>query len=150
MVVIAVAWAAFLVAPSSDLDFWVGKWDVYTGKVKAGQDVVEKSVKGNVAHEFWTAGDGSKGESFFYYMPAQKKWKQVWVTEEGVYKEKYSEPVKDGVRFAGTVFLPDGRTVQDRTTLTRLAGGDVRQVIEWSRDGKAWTVSFDAVYRRSK
>jgi hypothetical protein len=35
----------------------------------------------------------------------------------------------------------------DRTTLTPLGNGRVRQVIETSRDGgKTWRVGFDAVY----
>jgi len=142
---------SFLQSPaataSHDLDFWVGNWDVYVGKDLAGTDNVTVSQRGFSVHEYWKSSEGSTGESLFYYLPAQRRWKQVWVTEAGVYKEKLSEPLKNGVRFTGTVYLPNSRTVQDRTTLTKLPKGEVRQLIEWTKDGKTWTVSFDAVYR---
>ena len=44
------------------------------------------------------------------------------------------------MRFSGKVFRLDGTTYEDRTTLTRLDEGKVRQVIEASRDGKTWKV----------
>jgi len=136
------------VVPGHDLDFWVGSWKVYEGKVLAGTDVVTKSLDGFAITEEWhgvTAGD--EGTSLFYYTPAKKQWKQVWVTPSGVFKEKVSAPVNGGIRFAGTVFLPRGKTYQDRTTLTKLPHGEVHQVIE-SYVGGTWTVGFDAVYRK--
>src|SRR5437660_508745 len=82
------------------LDFWVGTWDVKLrdGK-KAGVDRVEVLLKGAAIMEHWKDVDGSEGKSFFYFIPASKQWKQVWVTPAGVYKEKLSEPVEHGVRF---------------------------------------------------
>ena len=51
------------------------------------------------------------------------------------------------VRFEGVVTLPDETQVRDRTTLTSLGDGRVRQVIETSPlDGDAWEIGFDAVY----
>jgi hypothetical protein len=130
----------------TDLDFWVGSWSVTAEGKHDGTDVVEKTLNGFAVKETWVGDDGGKGESLFYYMPAKKQWKQVWVTDVGAYKEKISEPVPGGIRFSGTIFLPGGRQVQDRTTLTHLPAGKVRQVIEFkAKDGK-WTVSYDAVY----
>ena len=52
------------------------------------------------------------------------------------------------VRFQGTVVAADGTEYLDRTTLTPLDGGRVRQHIEVSADdGASWRTSFDAVYR---
>jgi len=43
--------------------------------------------------------------------------------------------------------LPDVRSFLDRTTLTPMEEGKVRQVIETSRDeGERWRTGFDAVY----
>ncbi len=134
----------------SSLDFWIGKWVVTAGGKKDGDDVVEKWVAGNAIVEHWKDVDGHEGKSFFYFMPEKKQWKQVWVTDGEGYKEKISEPIPNGIRFAGTVFLPDGKTYQDRTTLTKLPNGDVRQVIESSRDGKEWKIRYDANYHRSE
>lgn len=137
-------------AELNNLDFWVGKWDVLgTDGKKLGEDVVEKSMNGNVVIEHWKGEDDPNdvGISFFYFMPAKKQWKQIWATPLGVYKEKLSEPVENGIRFAGTVFLPKGRTYIDRTTLTKIEGGKVHQVIESSLDnGKTWRTGFDAIY----
>jgi hypothetical protein len=72
----------------------------------------------------------------------------VWVVPGRAYKEKIGVPVKGGIRFEGKVYLPDGRTVPDRTTLTLNPDGTIHQVIEQSKDGKTWIVGFDALYRR--
>ena len=51
------------------------------------------------------------------------------------------------IRFEGVVTLPDGAQVRDRTTLTQLGDGLVRQVIETAPlDHDAWETGFDAVY----
>lgn len=53
-----------------------------------------------------------------------------------------------GVRFQGELRHPDGHIVLDRTTLTPLDGGEVRQLIEVSSDGgSSWRRAFDARYR---
>ena len=150
MIIPVLLLSVILQAPAAptDLDFWVGSWDVYEGATKVGTDRVEKVEKGYGIVEKWTDVEGGTGMSLFYYMPAKNKWKQVWITEVGQYKEKYSEPVVNGIRFAGTVFLKDGREVRDRTTLTMLPEGQVHQVIEFTKDGKKWQTSFDAIYKR--
>ena len=88
-------------------------------------------------------------------MTGDGTWKQVWVTEwatrPGGVKEKTFEVMDSPnvVRFQGRIALPDGGSYLDRTTLTRLPSGDVRQVIETSTDeGQSWTAGFDAIYRR--
>lgn len=136
------------------IDFWVGAWDVYDNHdgTLNGTDVVEKIVGGCAIIENWREADGSgEGKSLFYYQPAKKQWKQVWVTDAGPIKEKaLIEELKDGgVRFQGEILHHDGKSHLDRTTLTPLPGGRVHQVIEISRDaGKTWETVFDAEYRR--
>ena len=134
-----------------DLDFWLGTWNVYVQGQLAGTDEVTASLRGFAVREVWKGvGPGDIGESLFYYMPDKKQWKQVWVTGNGPYKEKLSTPVDGGgIRFSGHVYLPDGRSIADRTTLTKSKDGTVHQVIEQSRDGMHWKVGFDAVYKRS-
>lgn len=141
--------AGLVAAPidRSSLDFWVGDWVVQANGKTDGHDRIEKLLGGSVIVEHWKDVSGENGESFFYYMPRQNRWKQVWVTREA-YKEKLSEPFPNGIRFKGVVFLPNGNTFHDRTTLTRLEGGRVRQLIESSRDGTTWRVTYDAEYRR--
>jgi hypothetical protein len=134
------------------LDFWVGQWIVSSGGVPAGTDHVEKILNGCAVTERWKSANGNEGRSLFYYVAATQTWHQVWVTanatRRGGVKEKRLIAVfpDGGVRFQGEIPLPGGGTYLDRTTLTPLSGGRVRQVIEVSRDGASWQTTFDAVY----
>lgn len=133
----------------SRLDLWVGRWKVESTEGEAvGTNRIEKSLGGCAVFEHWTAASGGQGKSLFYFHPAEKRWKQVWVTEGGFVKEKaeVTEYPGPGVRFQGEVTYPQG-PVLDRTTLTPLDGGRVRQHIEISTDsGGTWRTTFDAVY----
>lgn len=135
------------------LDFWVGEWDVLVEQEKVGENTIEKVLDGCAVTELWRAGGGGEGRSLFYYTPATDTWKQVWVTGRaaapGGVKEKILIARYDGggVRFQGEIPLPDGGAYLDRTTLTPLEGGRVRQHIEVSTDGgESWRTTFDAVY----
>ena len=110
------------------LDFWLGEWDVASPSGKPeGHNVISRAQDGCAIREQWTDADGSTGESLFYV--DKGRWKQVWVTSDGGMKEKSEQPVEDGIRFAGAI---------DRTTLTKLDGGRVRQLIERPSDGAKW------------
>ena len=133
------------------LDFWVGEWDVFVGDRKVGANRIEKILRGCAVWENWTNIRGRQGKSLFYYNPVTEQWKQVWVTDSGAVKEKtlIAEFDDGGVRFQGKLPREDGSFILDRTTLTPLDDGAVRQLIEQSRDnGRAWKTTFDAIYRR--
>ncbi len=77
----------------------------------------------------------------------------MWVTENatvpgGVKEKRLIERLEDGsVRFQGEIPMENGEGYLDRTTLTPLPDGRVRQHIEVSTDrGAAWRTTFDAVY----
>jgi hypothetical protein len=135
------------------LDFWVGTWNVFdSSNTKVGSSRIEKIVGGCAIIENWTELDGSEGKSLFYYATDQKRWKQVWVTPNammpGGFKEKrlVAKLPGGGVRFQGEI-VGQLSIVLDRTTLTPVEGGKVRQVIEISRNGgTSWTTTFDALY----
>jgi len=135
------------------LDFWLGDWDVYAGDNRVGTNTIEKTMKGCAVLEHWQNVEGVRGTSLFY-VDGQGSWKQVWVTEHatmpGGVKEKTLQPLADPrqVRFQGRVYVEDGNTYLDRTTLTDTGDGRVRQLIEVSMDeGATWNVIFDAEYR---
>jgi len=135
-----------------ELDFWVGEWDVQVGERTVGTNRIERVVHGCALVEHWRDASGVEGQSLFYYQRARRDWKQVWVSP-GAVKEKHLVARYPGgaVRFQGELPMPNGSFVLDRTTLTPLPGGRVRQVIEQSSDGGAtWTVGFDAVYVRRR
>jgi hypothetical protein len=136
------------------LDFWVGEWEVFSDDAKVGSNRIEKVLNGCAIIENWTADDGGEGKSLFY-VDADGVWQQVWVTEfsanPGGMKEKtrVASPGDDSVRFQGELKHQKRGSYLDRTTLTSLGNGDVRQHIEVSFDGgENWRTTFDAVYRR--
>lgn len=141
----------------AQLDFWLGDWEVCVAGERAGHDRVSKILDGCAVAEEWTASDGSRGSSLFYYSASDKQWKQVWVTDlalhPGGLKEKHliARFADGGVRFQGEIALPDGRRILDRTTLRPAANGSVSQRIEISSDGgESWATSFDAAYHRAR
>ena len=135
------------------LDFWVGDWDVYVGTDRVGKNTIEKIMQGCAVLEHWQSAEGDLGTSLFY-VDSQGSWKQVWVTEfatmPGGVKEKIWQSTDNPreVRFQGRVHTQNGKSYLDRTTLTKLSRGRVRQLIEVSTDGgAAWRTIFDAEYR---
>lgn len=139
----------------SQLDFWLGEWDVSVGGQPAGRNRIAKTLNGCAVEEHWEAAGGGKGISLFYYHPGAAEWRQVWVTDralgQGGVKEKRRVPAEDSgaVRFQGELRTAEGHPYLDRTTLTPLPDGTVRQLIEVSADGgSAWRPVFDAIYRR--
>jgi len=135
------------------LDFWEGAWDVRDGQSDEfdGDNVISRILSSCALRETWTAAGGSRGESLFYFDWSKKKWKQVWVTTLGGFKEKTQvEDPAGSIRFQGEVPQPGGGVALDRTTLTPLPDGRVRQLIEQSTDGgKTWT-KWEGVYSRKK
>lgn len=136
------------------LDFWLAEWNVYAGDELAGTNRIEKTLSGCAVLEHWKGAAGGEGKSLFF-VNGDGIWKQVWVTEwatqPGGVKEKTWQAMDDPsqVRFQGRIPLPDGGSYLDRTTLTKLPSGEVRQLIEFSRDeGTTWRAGFDATYRR--
>ena len=130
------------------LDFWLGTWRVCTHDgVEIGRNVIEPSVCGAVVLEHWRGSGGDWGESFFYLDQESGLWQQVWAQPDCVKRKTHDPDWADGVRFAGTGFSA-GRQFFDRTTLTPVGDGRVRQVIEQSADGAVWRVAFDALYLR--
>jgi hypothetical protein len=132
------------------LDFWVGEWVVDEKGVLVGHNRIEKIAGGCALIENWQDASGEEGKSLFYYLRGRKDWKQVWVQPGGVKEKRLIARYPDGaVRFQGELPRADGSIVLDRTTLSPLPGGRVRQVIEQSMDGgQTWVVGFDAIYTK--
>lgn len=139
------------------LDFWVGAWTVTDAAgTTLGHNRIDRVLGGCALIENWQGVRAhDEGKSLFTFDARRHLWQQVWVTPDtsrpGGLKHKTMTATLDGgaVRFQATIALPDGTTMLDRTTLTPLADGRVRQLIERSRDGgTTWKAGFDAYYTR--
>ena len=138
------------------LDFWLGEWIVETpaGGLE-GRNRIVSTLGGCAIEEHWTEATRGEGTSLFHFDRALGAWKQVWVTSEGGFKEKREvapspDMPADSIRFQGEVPRPSGGVALDRTTLTKLAGGRVRQVIEQSIDGGATWTRWEGIYVHPK
>lgn len=138
------------------LDFWLGDWRVTSidGKTLFGDNHVTLDLDGCAIHEDWTGATGGRGQSLFFFDAREGQWAQIWVTADtsrpgGLkYKTLVEETADGGVRFEGELTGDKGPYL-DRTTLTPLNGGDVRQLIEISVDGgETWRATFDSRYSR--
>ena len=135
------------------LNFWVGNWNVYDldGKL-VGEDKVEKILNDCAIIENWKSSTGGEGKSLFYYNSTTKEWKQVWVTDKatqigGQKEKKLIKQMRDGTLVFQGSYLYKNLNILDRTSLTPLKGGRVKQVIEWSKDnGANWNKNFEAYY----
>ena len=129
------------------LDFWIGEWDVYgRDGTKLGENSIGLRDGAWVIDESWTGAGGGTGRSINYYDPAEKLWKQVWVSGGSVLE--MGGRFEDGaMRFTGVNKYRGGATAEHHTTLTPLDGSRVRQLIEESTDGgETWAMKFDGIY----
>ncbi len=131
------------------MHFWLGEWDVYdrvTG-AEAGTNSITLRDNGRVIYESWTAASGGGGESFNYFEPISRTWKQVWVDGTGNVIEMGGVFADGSLRLEGRELYRNGTTATHRTTLTPQDDGRVRQFIESSRDGGlTWSTTYDLVY----
>ncbi len=138
------------------LNFWVGNWDVYDSSGNlVGTNKIEKILNDCAIVENWKS-EGGEGKSLFYFNSSTKEWKQVWVTDKatnlgGQKEKKLVNKLEDGTLVFQGEYLYKNFHILDRTFLTPLKDGRVKQVIEWSKDnGENWKKNFEAFYVRAK
>lgn len=61
-------------------DFWLGEWEVTAGGQIAGHNKISSRENGCLVLEEWTSAGGGSGQSYNFYDPGMKKWRQVWVS----------------------------------------------------------------------
>ncbi|MFT3914165.1 MAG: hypothetical protein QM704_08600 [Anaeromyxobacteraceae bacterium] len=127
-------------------DFWLGTWDVTAGAKTAGQNHIERILSGCGLQEHWTGAKGNRGTSLNWFDPADGKWHQLWLDDQGTVLKLEGGPRDGGMVLEGEAPGPGGKLERQRITWSRLDGGKVRQRWEASADGKAWRVVFDGLY----
>lgn len=136
------------------LHFWVGEWDCYNAKdgKRAGTNTLSFRVNGLVIHEEWESTGGSyMGESWNFFDPIKKAWKQTWVGSGGGVTQFVADKKTDveGVMFVGKAFNPTNvhEHPMHKMHVRPIHGGMVRQTGSSSTDdGVTWTVKYDLIY----
>lgn len=131
-------------------DFWVGQWTVADEKgVKQGDNSVTREEGGCLILERWKAVSGNTGQSYNFYDPGPKKWRQVWVNRESVIDYSGGLNARGEMALEGEIRYRDGRTAPFKGIWTKQADGSLRQHFEeYDAAKKTWTDWFTGVYRK--
>jgi hypothetical protein len=133
-------------------DFWVGEWEAFANDKLAGTNSIVLLEDKCVIQENWKSAAGDyTGTSYNFYDQKAKKWKQLWLDNQG-----------DSLELSGN--FADGKMILqskeqyseknkanyiDRITWTDNEDGTVRQHWERTTDGgKTWSNVFDGLYKR--
>ncbi len=138
---------------SRHFDFWIGSWDVYVNGRKVGENMITRANGGCAIHESYTTYPRDyTGQSINYYDPLEKRWHQHWVGSAGDITNYFETGKSEGMlEFTGNMIGANGNEITNRMTFTLLENGNVRQLIETSRDnGTTWSSSFDGLYIRQE
>lgn len=133
-------------------DFWIGNWEVFGPKGKAGESHIERILDSCVILENWTSAKlGYTGKSFNTYNASTGQWQQTWVDNAG----GSTEYLRGNAEKDKMVFYADknagkgGKNFLRRLSFYKLSNDKVRQHGERSDDdGKTWTTEYDLEYRR--
>lgn len=135
---------------SRQFDFWVGDWDVFApAGPQVGSNHVERILRGCALLENWSNVGGREGKSLNLYDPTAGTWKQFWTDDSGwiVYYEQ-GRFEDDAMHMKGITYGPTGDTIQIRMDMIHESPDTVRQIIETSPEGEAWTRTFEGIYVR--
>ena len=129
------------------LDFWVGRWDVYpTGADKLVAHSLIEKVYGCAVRENWMPLSNQPGGSLSVYVPGDKHWEQFWIDSSG------TRAFFTG-GWNGNAMVISGKWGGPlvRMSYSKNADGSVRQWGDQSTDeGKTWKPNFDFTYRPAK
>lgn len=130
------------------LDFWIGDWKVFDSKTgaQAGISKIELVLNECVIMENWQPVAGFPAKSFSMFDIGTKKWKQTYVTGDGQILEFTDGQAKDGE----VQFMLKSNDGLRRMTFSKAEDNNVKQLGEFSRDGKSWSVEYDLTYVRVK
>lgn len=134
----------------NEFEFWVGEWNVYTtfGN-KAGESKIEKILNQCVIMENWTNTGGRKGKSFNVINSNTGDWEQTWVDDSGNITEfKKGKFENNALSFIAEGKDQNNKQQYQRLTFYRNDDGTVRQLGEFSSNGKDWQVSYDLLYKK--
>ncbi|MBX2822482.1 MAG: hypothetical protein KTR29_22490 [Rhodothermaceae bacterium] len=133
-------------------DFWIGEWVVTNPDgVEVGRNTIELTEGGCLLVENWTSARGGTGKSMNYWDPAEKRWKQVWVSINGSVGHFEGNLLEEGVMvLEGDMLSAQGDAFLLKGTWTLLDDQRVRQHFEQSTDeGKTWSTWFDGYYAKA-
>ncbi|MFO7616851.1 MAG: hypothetical protein R6V75_06340 [Bacteroidales bacterium] len=137
----------------SQFDFWIGDWVVYVSGQMVGFNKITR-IEGNcLLRENWKSVVSSHtGTSYNFYDRNLKKWKHIWVDNQGATYDLHGEYRDKKMVMTSDEYRDEkGNRVVNRLVWHNNPDGTVRQVWEQSKDaGQTYSVLFDGIYRKRK
>lgn len=131
-------------------DFWLGTWDVTTPDGQpAGTNIISEQENGCLLLEEWTSVSGGTGQSYNFYDPGKKKWRQVWVS--GGATIDYAGGLNDdgAMVLEGEISNRNGTTFPFRGTWTLQDDGSVKQhFVQYNPETEEWADWFIGIYKK--
>ena len=133
-------------------DFWLGEWEVRTSDGSlAGTNSITPRESGCLIVERWQSVRGNTGQSYNFYDPAAKHWRQVWVSL-GTIIDYRGELIDGAMRLEGTItYHQNSQSFPFRGAWTPQANGDVEQKLEqWNPETDTWDAWFTGIYQKKE
>lgn len=109
-------------------DFWIGDWDVFdSGGNRAGENTITVEEGGCLLVERWRGAAGTTGQSYNFYDPARKQWRQLWVAPAATIDYAGGIDGAGAMVLEGEIAYRNGTAFPFRGTWTLEKGGDVVQ-----------------------
>ena len=138
-------------------DFWLGNWEVYgvnaDGEVgdKAGDNIITSEEGGCMLLEKWTSVSGGTGQSYNYYDPGLKKWRQIWVSSAATIDYAGGLNDEGEMVLKGEIAYRNSTVAPFKGIWTALPDGSVRQHFEqYNIETKEWAPWFTGLYKRQE
>jgi len=131
-------------------DFWLGEWEVSgTNDQIAGVNRITSEENGCLILEKWTSTTGGTGQSYNFFDPGTKQWRQIWVSTGAVID--YSGGLNDQgeMVLTGEIRYHNGTMAPFRGIWTLLEDGRVKQHFDqFNAEDDAWQVWFTGFYKK--
>ena len=124
-------------APYRQFDFWLGRWDVFSGTTLAGTNEVKSRVDGCVVEENWTSAGAGRGRSLNAYDAATGTWSQFWVGSGGC---QFSVILMEGGFANGSMTMQGSRTQPEGFLIAPPCGPPPGTVVTTHTDLFRWTL----------
>lgn len=138
----------------TELDFWLGDWDVTWADGGSGTNRLTRILRDRVILEEFEESAASGGEtrlvgrSWSVYDPERRLWRQTWVDDQGSYFDLVGERV-DGWFAFGRAAPERGAQARQRMVFRDVEAARLRWTWELSLDdGATWTTRWEIDYRR--
>jgi hypothetical protein len=132
-----------------DFDFWLGEWNVTDLRgAKQGENSITRTDNCLIL-EHWRSAGGGGGQSYNFFDPGLRQWRQVWISGAEVIDYAGGLNAKGEMILEGQIRYRDGRSAPFKGVWSKQADGSVRQHFEeFDREKKQWVEWFTGIYKR--